>query len=462
MALSTLRFRCRGHHNLRLSHGKTLEFTQETGVGPRATCVVGVAADFDAAEVARLRGRIRVRLRLEGAENLGESPESALEAELEAHVSPFVEARDRLVLRCSDELRGVTFASGASRGAAALDRRLALAMTREESRLVVEIQELGPVPLTEEFPGTLWLLAPTPIPSPRALRVLGAVDSVIWPRGGAPSPWREGAVGGGARGSDSRSALEGLRRGERWALWASPEQLGAGGGELVRQARAEGIYRATVGFGSAASSLLALTGEVAGALHAPIQDRAPLREASARAALRAAEGEAQVFQGLDRRSLRWCLESLASVPRGVEVLIQRDPEGPRERLLGGEPKTVLESLAELRAEDSESWGVALMAPSSLTLSTDSTVAGSPDGKSLAPVSGFPASESREGGAESQKEDDAAAALSPEERALLDALLQAGAVPTKVLAKALAAARGWPRRRAYEWLLQRSREGEEAE
>ncbi|WP_026421308.1 DUF371 domain-containing protein [Actinokineospora inagensis] len=44
MATELLRLRCRGHQDIRATHGKTLEVTADPDITGRATCVVGVAA----------------------------------------------------------------------------------------------------------------------------------------------------------------------------------------------------------------------------------------------------------------------------------------------------------------------------------------------------------------------------------------------------------------------------------
>ncbi|MCB1032493.1 MAG: DUF371 domain-containing protein, partial [Acidobacteria bacterium] len=67
-ATTILRFRARGHANLRATHHKTLEITRDPEISLRGTCIVGVAATFDPRSVARLRGPLRLTLEAGGRE----------------------------------------------------------------------------------------------------------------------------------------------------------------------------------------------------------------------------------------------------------------------------------------------------------------------------------------------------------------------------------------------------------
>ncbi|PPK68998.1 DUF371 domain-containing protein [Actinokineospora auranticolor] len=60
MSTELLRLRCRGHRDIRATHGKTLEFTADSAITGRATCVVGVDGVVVGTPPAALAGRLRI------------------------------------------------------------------------------------------------------------------------------------------------------------------------------------------------------------------------------------------------------------------------------------------------------------------------------------------------------------------------------------------------------------------
>ncbi|MEM7051758.1 MAG: DUF371 domain-containing protein [Acidobacteriota bacterium] len=228
-------FRCWGHRNLRASHHKTLELTREAEITSRATCVVGVRADFDPRQVAGLRGSVRVRLRH------GERVE-----ELEATVPAFVGVRPTLVLRRGDRRFGNTFAYGATASAKDLDRTFVNALRDSEAELRVEISELT------EAAGALTLVA-LPVPRLEALDAevrlrLAAVDAIAAERLGDLEPLAAGLGITELLALEAAPLLARLRSGERLALVSPVFDLGAQGvlWNLVDRAAAEGIPVAAV------------------------------------------------------------------------------------------------------------------------------------------------------------------------------------------------------------------------
>lgn len=161
-------FTCRGHPNIAATHAKTLEFTRDTEISRRATCVIGVASDHDDAALRALRGRVEIKLRCNGFEDA-----------LTATVSPFFFGGDSLVVRRGPGLRARTFAFDASRASSDLDRALVSELTRSASELHVTVRELG----TGTAPGALFVVS-VPIGndddiSRRAVDVLTNVDLVL-------------------------------------------------------------------------------------------------------------------------------------------------------------------------------------------------------------------------------------------------------------------------------------------
>jgi len=161
-------FRCRGHENIRGVHRKSIELTRAKEITQRATCILGVDADFDADALKRLRGRMRIELRV------GELVDT-----FTAVASPFFQDAEGLVLRKSDQQQGRTFAFRSSKGALDLDRKLVAALADPAAELVVTIEPLGG---DETSTGVLFVVS-MPIGnegdlSTRAARTLAAVDVI--------------------------------------------------------------------------------------------------------------------------------------------------------------------------------------------------------------------------------------------------------------------------------------------
>jgi len=127
-ALVSSRFRVRGHAALRASHDKTLEFKREAALGPRETCVVGVAGDWDVGAIKQLSGRVRVTVTCEDHRE-----------GFDAEICPWFDCRDRIVFRKSARKNAVTLGCRAGKGASDLDRGLIEAARNPETILEVAI-----------------------------------------------------------------------------------------------------------------------------------------------------------------------------------------------------------------------------------------------------------------------------------------------------------------------------------
>ncbi len=181
-APGSARILCRGHPNIRASHGKTLEFTEDESVTTRGTCILGVGAEYDPAVLATLRGRVRVTL------TSGDLSDS-----LTATICPLFHAGQPLILRRALTPSGRTFATAASKSSAEIDRELVEALRQEGAVLEVRIEQIAQDEDVQGGPnqegahqgtyrGALFVVG-LPIGnmldlSPRAIDVLASVDAV--------------------------------------------------------------------------------------------------------------------------------------------------------------------------------------------------------------------------------------------------------------------------------------------
>lgn len=341
-----VRFRCRGHRNLRATHSKTLEFTRETEIGPRATCVVGVGANYDPLMVAKLRGPLEISLRLA-------TPPQALEETFLARANPLMKISDSLVFRRSQDLSGNTFAIETSLGAADLDRRLVTALGRPETLLEVIIRQREnseATSRTDRPQGALIVfpLAPVGTTSAAVLQTLPALDAVITP---APKDFRKLGLGTGdeevtrCREREDVSPLTlRLRRGDRLGLAVQPAHLAEGSAalELIRQGKDLGCAVVALGFSSPALTALMASGVAAQpALFLPPslgrRDLEPWLELLATAAT------SLVWPSSSPR-LRPTLARLATLCRDQPIAVVRDPGGRREATWRGSAEEILEAL----------------------------------------------------------------------------------------------------------------------
>lgn len=135
--------RGRGHPAIRATHAKTLELTADTAITERATCVVGVGARFDPdgslADLAALRGRVRLRLATPGLP----------EAVGEAVINPGHAVADRLVIRRrgaagTDSEAAETLAVDSTLTARDLSPEFAAALADPGREVTLTVEELGP------------------------------------------------------------------------------------------------------------------------------------------------------------------------------------------------------------------------------------------------------------------------------------------------------------------------------
>jgi hypothetical protein len=186
-AQRSVSFRCAGHPSVRASHLKSLEFTRAADITPRATCVLGVEADFDPALLRGFRGPLRVAIEAGGHADV-----------IRALANPAFDSADRIVIRTTQHRSPETFATGADKGASRLDRALVAALAaRSPARVTIsdepapEVGEAaaGWAPLAAAAAaiagagrgGALALVGAGGEPGPEAIGLAGAARaSLLW------------------------------------------------------------------------------------------------------------------------------------------------------------------------------------------------------------------------------------------------------------------------------------------
>lgn len=174
--------RARGHPAMRATHARSIELAPEDEIGPAATCVVGVSSEVPE-EVALARGALRLAIAAGGHDS-----------ELLAWRSPSWASAKRIVVRTSTFADGDTFAFGATRGAADLDRALLEAL-KGGATLTLEVRPISsPPPLLVAAPAG-FPLADLPAGLRRHLTVVaraGRLLVLVPPRSHRDAaPWPE-------------------------------------------------------------------------------------------------------------------------------------------------------------------------------------------------------------------------------------------------------------------------------
>ncbi|MBF0623212.1 MAG: 16S rRNA (cytidine(1402)-2'-O)-methyltransferase [Magnetococcales bacterium] len=345
--IGSVSVRCRGHVNLRASHDKTLEFIPEADLSPRGTCVVGVAAEYDAAALGRLRGPVRVVLESGG-----------LRDELTAVVSPTFKPGDPLILRRHPQPQQNTFAHGASKSARDLDPALVARLADPASELQVTVE-----PLAEgERQGILYVVAmPIGNPldlSPRAQAVLAGVDRILTEDTRSSAPLLK-ALGIRAPAVSCHEHNEGQRAdqmagwlaaGERIALISEAGTPGCSdpGYPVVRAAIAAGALVAPVPGPSAILAALAVSGLPSDRFtFVGFPPRTGSRRGQFFQELAGREETLVLFESPHR--LLACLEDMVVHLGEREVVVARNLTKYNEAIERGTPARLLERFAALAA-----------------------------------------------------------------------------------------------------------------
>ncbi len=350
-------FQCRGHHHLRATHSKTLELTRESEISERATCVVGVCADYDPAELARLKGPLEVRLELDPPEGEGEV--------FSALANPFMKASESLVFRRSRERFGNTFAIQADKGSRDLGRQFIAALQHPESILKVEIRE-RPSPPGAELGALLLLpLAPAEALSREVLQTLPALDAIASPEPKVLRAWRWPVVGEVLPCRQSRDVdllMTRLEQGQRLGLALRPSDLGADTPCLDAVAAALALGSPLTALGSPYPPQRAL---LASGLPAHPALFLPLhlgKQEFDRALEELGQQQLTLVWPPSRGHLRAGLKRLHDLLGERQVTLARNPGGLGETFLRGSPLQVLEKLEPEEARSGET--VVIVSPPS--------------------------------------------------------------------------------------------------
>jgi len=137
----------RGHLAVTATHAKTLEVVRESEIGPRASCVVAVAARIDEAAVAHLRGRVELTIQAGSRSDT-----------IRGRVNPAFCPGDPLVIRRASAITRDALLVDAERGAGELDRGLVAELKRPDTAVKLTFRELaergGGVLVVD--PGEVW------------------------------------------------------------------------------------------------------------------------------------------------------------------------------------------------------------------------------------------------------------------------------------------------------------------
>lgn len=302
---------------------------------------MGVAADFDPRDVARLRGQLRITLRV-GSED----------SRFQALANPFGAIRESLVFRRSELRTGNTFALRAERSAGDLPRSMAARLKDPGARLEVTLEEL---PGSSGAGALMVLLEPLDEPlSPQARSYLGAADAlagkslaVLRNLAGSFDPEVE-ALPCRTR-AESSALLERLQDGDRVVLGLPAEGLPLGSPVLEVISGAGRLGIPLTGIGIAPPWLRALA--LSGAPTIPASLRSPDLKASAWGCELASPVLRQSTLVLPSRAgnLRSRLTALARAGQG-RVFVLRDPGGHREEGIWGDAPALAEELSPERGD----------------------------------------------------------------------------------------------------------------
>jgi 16S rRNA (cytidine1402-2'-O)-methyltransferase len=413
--------RCHGHPLIAGSHASTFELVTDPLLTRAGTCIIGVSAQFDQDALLQLRGAVRITIRC------GEAADTVL-----GLINPRYRRGDPLIFRRHPAPQPRAICIACSKGAANIDRSLIQAARQAEARVEVSIEPLGGP--GDAAAGVLYVVG-TPIGdaddmSWRAVDVLQSVDLILAEdtRTTADLLARLGIRAHLMSYHDHNERdrvpglLQRLARGGRMALVseAGMPLISDPGFHLVRAAIAEGILVTPVPGPDAVSTALSVAGLP------PVDFRffgfLPVKGGARRARLREVSDASYtlVFFEAPHR-IAETLSDINDIMPGRRLAVCRNLTKHTEQVLRGDARSVLETLAEQK----------------------------PQGELTVVVDG---AEPRPAASAEQ--------LSSE---LIHFVreLAAAQVPSKVIASALAAASGMPRRDAFALAvsLKEGRDGE---
>jgi len=127
---------CRGHRNVRATHGSTLEFTKEDYLTPRGDCILCVGADRGIKEFSDdFKGALKTGRKLLVRIKAGDMVDEVL-----AEGSPdlILDHEYSMVVRKSDYVDARTIAVRSNKAARDISRKLVALLKRPETEVEVE------------------------------------------------------------------------------------------------------------------------------------------------------------------------------------------------------------------------------------------------------------------------------------------------------------------------------------
>ncbi|KYK38810.1 MAG: DUF371 domain-containing protein [Theionarchaea archaeon] len=124
-------FHCYGHENIRATHYKTIEFTRDSHLTVKGDCIIGVKADFDASELKKLKGKVRITVEV-----------NRLKDTFKAVINPYFDNEEEIVFRKSTYSSKRTLGHKLNRGANRLERSIVELMQNPHTVMKVTIEEI--------------------------------------------------------------------------------------------------------------------------------------------------------------------------------------------------------------------------------------------------------------------------------------------------------------------------------
>ncbi len=124
-------FHCYGHKNIRATHYKTIEFTKDLHLTAKGDCIIGVKADFDASELKKLRGKVRITVDVNGMKDT-----------FKAVINPYFDDDHEIVFRKSTYSSKRTLGNKLNKGAHRLERAIVELMQNPHTVMKVTIEEI--------------------------------------------------------------------------------------------------------------------------------------------------------------------------------------------------------------------------------------------------------------------------------------------------------------------------------
>lgn len=157
-----LRMKCRGHDDIRATHGKTLEFAVDPEITARATCVVGVAAEVVERGAPGIAGPVRITIAVGGRS-----------ATVRAVANSRWRPGSTAVVRRSSERLANTLATDADLAASTLPRELLDGLRDPESEVDITVER------DPDAAGGLVLFHAREADSPRLAAEIASADQVL-------------------------------------------------------------------------------------------------------------------------------------------------------------------------------------------------------------------------------------------------------------------------------------------